>query len=193
MLLVLPVALAACSSPSTATPVPTWTPEPTWTPTPEPTWTPAPPAPTPTAAQPATATSRPTATPTPTPTLRPTATPTPTPTPEPTSTPDLIALYVEEVCAGKPSFNVSTASFSELEEKFRAYEQHLLAMDVPDEVRDHYDAQLHATQVVVGELSRAASSRPDGRPEGNLNDYIGFLWSHPEAYERISRIDVPCF
>ncbi|MCY4583051.1 MAG: hypothetical protein OXE50_09700 [Chloroflexi bacterium] len=174
--------------------MPTWTPEPTWTPTPEPTWTPAPPAPTPTPTQAATATPRPTATPTPpSPTPRPTATPTPTPTPEPTPTPDLIAQYIEEICAGKPSFNVSTATFSELEEKFRAYERHLLAMDVPDGVRDHYDAQLHATRVVVGELTRAAGTRPNGRPAGNINDYVGFLWSHPEAYERISGIDVPCF
>ena len=132
-------------------------------------------------------------TPDPTPTRHPTATPSPTPTQEPTPTPDLVAKYVEDVCAGKPSFNVATSSFSELEQKFRAYEQFLVAMDVPDQVRDHYDAQLHATRAVVGELARAAEARPNGRPGGNINEYIGFLWSHPEAYERISRIDVPCF
>ncbi|MDE2836395.1 MAG: hypothetical protein OXL97_02650 [Chloroflexota bacterium] len=171
--------------------------EPTPTPTSLPTSTPEPPAPTatPTPVPTPTPTASPDPTPTltPAPTRRPTATPTPTPEPEPTPTPDLVAQYVEAICAGKPSFNVATASFSELEEKFRAYEQYLIAMHVPDDVRDHYDAQLHATRVVVGELARAAASRPNGRPAGNLNDYVGFLWLHPEPYERLTGIDVPCF
>ena len=201
LLLLLPLALAAClpsATPTpTASPVPTWTPEPTWTPTPAPTWTPEPPAatatPTTTPAQAPTATPDPTSTPAPSPTPRPTATATPTPTPEPTPTPDLVAQYIEDICAGKPSFNVTTSSFSELEEKFQAYAEYLKTVSVPDQVVDHYNAQVHAADVVVSNLARAAETRPNGRPAGNLNDYIGFLWSHPEAYERITGIDVPCF
>ena len=131
--------------------------------------------------------------PTPSPTPRPTATSTPTPIPEPTPTPDLVAQYVEDICSARPSFNVSTSSFSELEEKFRAYAEYLRTVSVPDQVVDHYNAQVHAANVVVSNLTRAAETRPNGRPMGNMNDYIGFLWSHPEAYERIAGIDVPCF
>ena len=131
--------------------------------------------------------------PTPSPTPRPTATPTPTPTPEPTPTPDLVAQYIEDICSARPSFNVSTSSFSELEEGFRAYAEYLRTISIPDEVIDHYEAHVYAANVVVDNLARAAETRPHGRPMGNLNEYIGFLWSHPEAYERVAGIDVPCF
>ena len=81
-----------------------------------------------------------------------------------------------------------------MEEKFRAYAEYLKTVSVPDQVVDHYNAQVHAADVVVStRSSRAAEKRPNERPAGNLNDYIGFLWSHPEAYERITGIDVPCF
>ncbi len=197
-LLLLPLVLAAClPPPPTSTPVPTWTPEPTWTPTPLPTWTPEPPDPTPTP-EPAPAQSSEqalpaTPTPAPSPTPRPTATPTPTPTPEPTPTPDLVAQYIEDICSARPSFNVSTSSFSELEEGFRIYAEYLRTLSFPDEVIDHYEAHVYAANVVVDNLARAAETRPHGRPMGNLNEYIGFLWSHPEAYERVAGIDVPCF
>ena len=121
------------------------------------------------------------------------ATATPTATPEPTPTPDLVAQYIEDVCSNRPDFNVSTSSFSELEQSFRAYAEYLRTISVPDEVIDHYDAHVYAADVVVSNLARAAEARPHGRPMGNLNDYIGYLWSHPEAYERVAEIDVPCF
>lgn len=88
---------------------------------------------------------------------------------------------------------MSSSSFSELERSFRAYAEYLRTINVPDEVIDHYEAHLYAADVVVSNLARAAEMRPNRRPTGNLNDYIGFLWSHPEAYERIAGIDVPCF
>ena len=88
---------------------------------------------------------------------------------------------------------MSTSSFSELEESFRAYAEYLRTVSVPDQVIDHYNAHLHAANVVVDTLARAAETRPNERPGGNMDEYIGFLWSHPEAYERISGIDVPCF
>ena len=88
---------------------------------------------------------------------------------------------------------MSTSSFSELEEGFRVYAEYLRTLDYPDEVIDHYEAHVYAANVVVDNLARAAETRPHGRPMGNLNEYIGFLWSHPEAYERVAGIDVPCF
>lgn len=88
---------------------------------------------------------------------------------------------------------MSTSSFSELEQSFRSYAEYLRTISVPDEVIDHYEAHVYAADVVVGNLTRAAGTRPNGRPMGNLNDYIGYLWSHPEAYERVAEIDVPCF